>query len=282
MKLHTTPPSNNRPRANSLRLLAVAMLLALTALPGAGVSKVDAAVLPIGSMPYGKSYGDWSVAYWQWAWTFPASQSPWASDDTGALAGLGQRGPVWFLGGSLGNSVERTFRMPAGKAIFMPVHQWIFGASVNDCEPSVPGVHCDVPTLQASAAAAVDAATVVEVTIDGQRVGNERDYRAASPGAFSLTMPADNLGGLPAGTYSPQVSDGYWLILSPMSTGEHRIQVHVESSLGFGYLLTYNITVAGRGIVAGANLSTGEPEVEPKGLQTARRMSWGRVKAFYH
>ena len=86
MKLHTTPPSNNRPRANSLRLLAVAMLLALTALPGAGVSKVDAAVLPIGSMPYGKSYGDWSVAYWQWAWTFPASQSPWASDDTGALA----------------------------------------------------------------------------------------------------------------------------------------------------------------------------------------------------
>ncbi len=48
---------------------------------------------------------------------------------------------------------------------------------------------------------------------------------------------------VPAGTYSPQVADGYYLILKPLSAGEHTIEVHVESGLGFSYDQTYNLTV---------------------------------------
>ena len=94
---------------------------------------------------YGKTYGEWVVAYWQWALSFPTAASPLISDPDGSLAGLGQSGPVWFLGSTLGDSVTRTFTMPAGKAIFVPVQQWIFGATAFDCDPSVPGVPCDVP-----------------------------------------------------------------------------------------------------------------------------------------
>jgi hypothetical protein len=48
---------------------------------------------------------------------------------------------------------------------------------------------------------------------------------------------------VPAGTYSPQVADGYYMLLAPLSVGAHTIVVHVISSLGFEYVITYNITV---------------------------------------
>jgi hypothetical protein len=119
-----------------------------------------------------------------------------------------------------------------------------------DCEPSVPGVTCDVPSLQATAAFAAESVIVMEVTIDGQMVSNVLSYRTLSqPSAFSVTVPDENIvnffGGpdVPAGTYSPQVADGYYLILKPLSAGEHTIELHVESGLGFSYDQTYNLTV---------------------------------------
>jgi hypothetical protein len=60
----------------------------------------------------------------------------------------------------------------------------------------------------------------MEVSIDGVPVQDLRSYRAFSPDAFSVTLPANNVLqylGLTsdiAGTYYPQVSDGYWLMLA--------------------------------------------------------------------
>jgi len=165
-------------------------------------------------------------------------------DTTGEFAGVGQSGPVWFLAGTFGDSVSRSLTIPAGKAIFFPVNNWIFGAVANDCEPSVPGVTCDVPTLRAAAAAATTAATVLEVSIDGQAVSNLRDYRALSPDGFNVTLPEGNLLGLPAGTYGPHVADGYWLLLTPLSVGQHTIVVHaVNPTFGIDYTVTYHITI---------------------------------------
>jgi hypothetical protein len=216
------------------------LLLALATM----ASSASAGVTPVNSRPHGQSYGQWATAWWQWALSIPAATNP-LLDTTGEFAGAGQSGSVWFLGGSFGDSQERSLTIPAGKAIFFPVHVWIFGAIANDCEPSVPGVTCDVPTLRASAAAAATAATVLEVSIDGQPVSNLRDYRALSPGGFNVTLPEGNVVGLPAGTYGPQVADGYWLMLTPFSVGQHTIVVHaVNPSFGIEYTLTYHIMVA--------------------------------------
>src|SRR5215813_8367131 len=106
--------------ALSLALQSTAML-AGTANPG---------ILPINSSPEGKSYGSWAVAWWQWALSIPDAQNP-AEDTTGANAGVGQTGGVWFLGstfGDLSSPIVRTFTVPPGKLIFMPVYQWVFGA----------------------------------------------------------------------------------------------------------------------------------------------------------
>ncbi len=230
--------------------LAAALLLALTTLATFG----DTVIVPPNSTPdaaYGKTYGQWAAAWWQWGLSVPAAVNP-ILDTTGADAGQGQTGPVWFLGGTFGGgTINRTLTIPAGKAIFIPVYQWIFGATVGDCRPSNPGVRCQVRVLQASAAAATTSVNSLQVTIDGQSVSDLTQYRADSPGGFSVTLPEGNvleLFGLPdpAGTYAPQVADGYWLLLAPLAPGTHIISVAVTPDPNYGtpFDVTYNITVA--------------------------------------
>ena len=185
-------------------------------------------VLPPQSHPYGKSYGEWAAKWWQWVLSIPADRNP-LTDPTGAFAGEDQSGPVWFGAGTFGGSAERSYTMPAGKAIFLPVFNWIFGSGVFDCNPTVPGVPCCVPCLQATAAANTEAADILEVSIDGVAVKNVRAYRAASPGAFPVTYPENSVIGVAAGTYFPQVADGYWLMLAPLAKGLHEIRLHVRA-----------------------------------------------------
>jgi hypothetical protein len=90
------------------------------------------------------------------------------------FAAEGQAGPVWFLPGTFGTSVEREVIVPAGKTLFMPVFNWIFGSGVYDCDPTVPEVECDVPSLQAGAAQNTEAAEILEVKIDGVPVSDVR------------------------------------------------------------------------------------------------------------
>ena len=238
--------------AGALPALAVAAVLALPPALAAPAASANPGVFPPNSKPYGKTYGEWAVAYWQWAMSIPTADNPWYNDPDGANSANGQSGPVWFLGGTAGGSVTRDVTIPAGKSVLLPVHQWIFGSMAFDCDPSVPGVACDVPTLQASAAFAAEAVSVMDVTIDGKSISNVANYRALSPGAFSVTVPGgtDNFVGfsggplVAAGTYSPHVADGYYLILASLSAGQHTIMLHVESTLGFDYDHTYNITVS--------------------------------------
>lgn len=189
----------------------------------------DSRILPQHPVLISKIYGELASAWWQWALSIPESQNP-LLDTTGQFAGVGQRGPVWFLAGTFGNSAERTVQIPRGRFIFMPVHNWIFGAGVFDCDPTVPGVPCDVNVLREKAASAATAAEILEVWIDGKPVPNVRKYRAFSPRPFSITLPQGAVFGIPAGTYFPQVADGYWLLLAPFSKGEHTIRVHVVNS----------------------------------------------------
>lgn len=178
--------------------------------------------------------------------SIPADRNP-LTDSTGEFAGEGQSGPVWFVAGTFGNSAERSFTVPAGKTIFMPVFNCIFGAGVFDCDPTVPGVPCVVCDLQDTAAENTEAIEVLDVTIDGQPLKDVRQYRASSPGAFSIEYPENSLVGVPAGTYFPQVADGYWLMLAPLEKGVHEIVVKVRGETPyFGlveYEITHNITV---------------------------------------
>lgn len=195
-------------------------------------------ILPPQSHAYGKSYGEWAVKWWQWVMSIPADRNP-LTDTTGEFAGEGQSGPVWFAAGSFGNSAERTYTVPAGKALFVPVSNVIFGAGVFDCDPTVPGVPCVVCDLQDLAAANTEAIEVLEVAIDGRPVKNVRQYRASSPGPFAIQYPDNSVVGVPAGNYYPQVADGYWLMLAPLAKGTHEIVIHVRGQTPYFGLIEF-------------------------------------------
>src|SRR5690242_17902424 len=72
-----------------------------------GVSKASAqSVIPVTHVYAGRTYSDWSAAWWQWALSIPVHDPANPSqilnplfDDTGAECGVQQSGPVFFLGG---------------------------------------------------------------------------------------------------------------------------------------------------------------------------------------
>jgi hypothetical protein len=274
--------------------LAITALVALPARSYAGPQRDDGSsrsgshnpgILRPAGRAFGLSYGEWAERYWQWVLAQPTPTNP-QLDATGEFAGVGQSGPLWFLASTFGNSAERNITIPSGKALFFAVQPWIFGAGTFDCEPTVPGVPCDVPTLHAAAAVATDGSSVVEASIDGVPVNDASSYRAADEGSFSITVPADNPIGISAGTYAPQVVDGYWLLIAPLTVGPHTITSHIVSNQfgGFEFTLTDHITVVpAQGL--SATLSTDEfwkragADVAP--APVVKRTSWGGVKAIY-
>jgi len=204
---------------------ATALMLPCSALAGDG-NQDNPSVMPPQAIVGGLSNGEWAAKWWQWVLSIPADRNP-LLDTTGGFAGEAQYGHVWFLAGTFGNSVQRSFNVPSGKHLFLPVYNWIFGAGVFDCEPSIPGVPCDVPALQLMAATNTAAAEVLEVSIDGVPVQNVKAYQAASPAPFSLDLPEGNVFGLEPGGYYPNVTDGVWLMIKPLPVGEHVIRQYV-------------------------------------------------------
>lgn len=140
--------------------------------------------------PYGKSYGDWSTAWWQYVISVPAADNP-LLDQTGVDCGVQQSGPVFFLGGLYAPtgtvSVHRTqCHVPAGKALFFPI------VNAFCKEPDFWTDYCQTP---------MDQANDLRAEIDGKKIhglesATASPYRAESHG-WSYTAPANNIFGRP-------------------------------------------------------------------------------------
>ncbi len=232
----------------------VVALLVTVPTRGAGANQANAnpGVLPPNSTALGKTYGAWSAAWWQYVELQPASSNP-LSDPTGALCGVGQSGPVFFLVGTNGSGAATRDQctVPAGKALFFPL--------VNAFDVHVPGDGLDTPQkvwddLHVAGGFSISA---LHASIDGVPVSNldpaTTPYRAcAGPVArctapsFSLTFPADNFFSIPAGTYMPAVADGVYLLLAPLPPGTHTIAFG-GTGFGFGPFsedITYHLVVS--------------------------------------
>ena len=55
---------------------------------------------------------------------------------------------------------------------------------------------------------------LLTAVIDNQKISNLTQQRVETP-VIALTLPRDNLAGIAAGTYSPQVGNGYHLAPAP-------------------------------------------------------------------
>src|SRR2546427_10864789 len=68
------------------------------------------------SRVFGELYGTLSARWWQWVHSFPAASNPLVEAGT-IDCSRGQRGPVWFLAGTLGGGAVRTCTIQRGTAL---------------------------------------------------------------------------------------------------------------------------------------------------------------------
>jgi hypothetical protein len=176
------------------------------------------------SKPFGLSYGQWTVRWWQWLASIPANISP-ASDETGENAGVKQvEQNVWFLAGTFGGKeTHRKCVMPSGRAILFPVINY----QTNSLEKPELKTESELVRFVTEDE---DDIINLEVSIDGQSVPI---YRIRSdPTMFSLTAPQNNAVEIPGGGTTQATSDGYWVFLKPLSIGEHDIAFAGSCSAG--------------------------------------------------
>ncbi len=224
----------------------------LTVAPNLG----NATVFPPAAKFAGKSYGDWSAAWWQWCFSLPTGGHPLFET---ADASAGQNGPVWFLGGTFGSSGTRTrtVTIPDGKYIFFPILNNM--ADNADCPNPDQFTESE---LRAIAQANQDRATNLSCTIDGVNVLDLSDpigtpYRVTSP-VFGYTIPGSDsllayLGlscytndtGAPIPVNEDAVADGVFLMLPPLLAGEHTLHFYgaIEDPPSFFDDITYHITI---------------------------------------
>lgn len=215
-------------------------------------------VFPPGSEPYGLSYEEWGVKWWQWALSIPSQKHP-LNDPTGKLCGEKQSSPVWFIGSSFGGGpiTTRTCTIPAGNAVLFP-------PVISECNFSeIPNLRTE-SELRNCAKSFQDGTSLVEATIDGQTIislAREGDtpittpFRVQTP-LFNTTFPKDNVYGITpradqeedkGGSWINQhVSDGIWIMTKPLSPGTHTIEFKgaaVGEDNTWGAEVKYNLII---------------------------------------
>jgi hypothetical protein len=197
-------------------------------------------IFPPDAMPYNMTYGEWSAKWWQWILSIPTENNP-LNDDNGRNCAVEQSGPVWFLVGTTGGLIERTCTIPSGSAILIP-------AINGECSYAEYPSFRSESELRSCAITQMDKATQLKARIDGVDVTDLNTYRFQSP-LFNLTLPENNIFGLPAGT-TQAVADGFWILLEPLTAGNHDIQfggglvdVSTTGTVNFATEAVYHITI---------------------------------------
>ncbi len=244
-------------------LVVLALAFGSAVAPAASLRNVNPGVIPSGAHPYGMTYGEWSAAWWSWVIGIPAGENFDENpilDVTGEFGDINQQGPVFFLAGSFGATVERTLTIPHGKGLFFPIVNSLWwapddldfaincvfaelgmdpdGLSDEEIIRFVANFHQEFDTL------------VMTLTIDGVEQSDLEQYYTDSP-AFQVPDTAlfDDFGGIMAAD-NLSVSAGRWVMLTPLSAGEHVIHFTVVATETFPCFLpefaldvTYNLTV---------------------------------------
>lgn len=209
----------------------------------------------------GRTYGEWSAAWWQWVFSIPAPNPQLAQGELDCS--VHQSGAVWFLAGSPtgAGGFERSCDIPRGKALFFPVLNAIFtngpgeaftvaekrdqlGRLLDDTDPG-PFADFGFPGTRACDLTA---------TLDGQPLTFfVPDARVQSP-PF-VTDTGDGASGFPAGIVDPEaISDGFWVMMPPLAPGEHALHFSGRycefdsfdtHPLAGGVDITYHLTVDG-------------------------------------
>jgi hypothetical protein len=214
-------------------------------------------VYPPGSVMFGKSYSEWSAAFFQYFFSLQAMNNPfWYYAPYHVPLGNGQSGPVWFIHGyrNQTGTYLRNDTIPGGTSLLLVAVDLYWDNTA-----------CPKPTTYTPAQLFgfltndVNTATNMTMKVDGVSVADISDvlttpFRVQS--IYDYTAPAsDNLIDISEnepcyqnsqGTYTVTnaVGDGVVLMIPPLSPGSHIISYTLAfAGQGFYWNVTQHLTV---------------------------------------
>ena len=180
---------------------------------------------PPNSKPYNLTYPDHAKNFWKWALEMPVSENP-VTDQSGEKCANGQsntNSSVFYLTFNNGGKSERTCKVPAGKALLIPVMQ------VEWSDKESPGATVD--DLRSAAKKNQDSVNSLYLKI-GDKEYNYQDllkYRTQPTEPFEVMYSDNGLFGIAKGGPSKVVADGFYILTEPLERGTYPI--HFKSSL---------------------------------------------------
>lgn len=201
---------------------------------------------PIGSDAYGRSYGEWSAAWWQWLRSIPAEppeEHPLNAEGDVDCSLDQPPGPVWFLAGTGGGDpVTRNCDVPKQKALFFPL--------VNAMFLNAEGENY---TVEEKREALNDFIKLYSCRLDSILDGTPTVFslatvRTQSP-PFLIETADPDIFEENAVVDPEAVADGFWVMVPPLSRGEHVLQFtgsFCDPETGepfFTVDVTYNLSV---------------------------------------
>ena len=223
-----------------IRLIAIVLIALGLSLP-MNIASAEPDIFSPSSNPFGMKFKEWTAQWWQFVLSFPFDVNP-LLDETGDRCAIGQRGPVWFLMGTVAGESNRTCSIPEGKALFFPI--------INSVDVNV--TNQTAKELRAELEPCFDAVRNLSVEVDGKPIRKLKNHFRVRSEVFEVTLPQGNVFGLDPGSYSPAVDDGYYVMLEPLAVGKHTLHFGGSSDPsaacifypdGFSVDVTYSLDI---------------------------------------
>jgi hypothetical protein len=180
-------------------------------------SPIDILPPPPANKPYGLSYEEHVKNFYSWLISQPADSNP-SNDITGKNCANGQENSnssVFYLVGAGGGEFTKTCKVPAGKAVFVPVMSVV----ITDKEKP----NASIEELHNLAKKDQDSVTSLALTVGNKTYSFDdlKKYRVHTED-FQVVFPENGIFGATSGP-SAAVGDGYHVITDKLSKGNYTI-----------------------------------------------------------
>ncbi len=220
-----------RARMRTVSLLMLALLLATTTVASAAGS--NPGVMPPNSRVQKLTYSDWTIKWWQYLFSLPASENPLIGLDTCPYK-------------MVGNVALVVTYYAAGKPIecqVSPGTMLMVELLTSECSTLEPPPFNGTTPEELTACAHQFTPQHTQASIDGVPLQNLDQYLLTTP-PYNFVVPAGNILGAPAGTTGQSVAYGELLLVKPLSVGEHTIHLYADMpSFNFAADRTLHVTV---------------------------------------
>lgn len=216
---------------------ATSLLFASSISALVAISPANAAtIVPPGSEVAGKSIGEWTTEWWNWAL---GQSTPNAFNEIGENANVNQSGPVFFIAGNVGptgGEATRSFTVPSNKYLLFPLSNAIFPADAE-----LEAMFSD--DIVALVADAVNQTDNLFFSIDGVSLSNPFEFRETSPEFFDIEVVEGNPFNISTEA-TRAFADGYYVMLAPLPSGDKSTVIFGggTSTLGFSTKVTATIS----------------------------------------